>query len=132
MKPLRLALAVCVLLASSLGTEGALAGDGGKKTGQTCHKGLYVNYVDPSTALAFTSESDCTSSLAQTGAVYSISTARCFDPTWKLIKDSSDGSATSGVSCATFVQGGGSLAGTRIVTTGSTVSFTYTFEAFNV
>jgi hypothetical protein len=120
-------LAVAVMAAPA-----ALAGN---KTGQTCNKGKYVNYIDPSTGRPFAAEDVCTSFLAENGVLYPLSTAICFDASWSLIEDlnnGADGSATSGIPCANFVLGGGSLAGLRVTTTGTSISFSFSLDAFAV
>jgi len=127
-------LVFCAVFALTVGVATATAG-GGNKTGQTCYKGHYVDYADPSTGKAFTTEAACTASLAHTGVLYPVSTGICFDRSWALIEDlnnGADGSATSGAPCATFVMGGGSLAGVQLTTSGTPISFSYTVNAFAV
>jgi hypothetical protein len=63
------AVGVLVALALMVGTTPALGGGGGKKTGQTCYKGNYVNYQDLATGRPFASEAACTASLASTGSL---------------------------------------------------------------
>jgi hypothetical protein len=85
-----LAVGALVALALMVGTTPALGGGGGKKTGQTCYKGNYVNYQDPATGRPFASEAACTSSLASTGSLtpyvdlsismVDSSAAECSDP----------------------------------------------------
>ena len=87
-----------------------------------------------STGQPFATEEACTSSLAENGVVYPLSTAICFDTSWSLIEDQNngaDGSATSGTACASFVVGGGSLAGLRLTTSGTSISFS-SLSAFAV
>jgi hypothetical protein len=134
-RKIRLLVGACVVVGVGAIAPVALAETGGSKTGQTCYKGMYVNYVDPSTDQPFTTEEACKSSLAMNGAVYPLSTSKCFDASWSLIKDQNngaDGSATSGAPCATFVIGGGLLAGVQVTTSGTSISFSYTVSAFAV
>jgi len=126
------ALLAALFAVAVLAAPAALAGN---KTGQTCYKRQYVNYIDPSTGQPFATEEACTSSLAQSGVVYPLSTAICFDSSWSLIKDQNngaDGSATSGRACGDFLLGGGSLAGLQLTTSGTSISFSYTINVFAV
>jgi hypothetical protein len=63
------AVGALVALALMVGSTPAFGVSGGKKTGQTCYKGNYIHYQDPSTGRPFASEAACTSSLASTGSL---------------------------------------------------------------
>jgi hypothetical protein len=132
-----LVLLVVLVVVAVLAAPTAMARLVGNKTGQTCYKGLYVNYIDTSTGKPFTTENACTSSLARTGVLYPVSTTGiCWDTSWALIEDQNngaDGSSTSGIACANFVLGGGSLAGVQTNATGAGTAFvSYTVNAFAV
>ena len=61
--------------------------------------------------------------------------AKCNDSTWQVIKDQgtgADGTVTSGDGCLAFLTGGGTLAGLRLVRTGTAIAPSYTFAARNV
>ena len=131
----RAVIGLCVILAVTVGVDGALAAGGGNKTGQPCQKGKYLGYTE-ATGQPFLTEQACTSYVAMGGVLQvSPTTGICFDAAWSLIKDrfnGADGSATSGAPCANFVLGGGSLAGVKTTTSGTTASVNYTREAFSV
>ena len=46
-----------------------LAGTGGNKTGQSCYKGMYGSYQDPSTGKPFASQAPCVSYVANGGTL---------------------------------------------------------------
>jgi len=126
-----------LVVAALLVVPTAFAGTGGNKFGQTCYKGMYVNFIDPSTGTPFTSQDACVSNVANGGVLYPVSTTGiCWDTSWSLIKDQgtgADGSATSGLPCANFVLAGGKLAGMQFSAPGNgTTSVSWTLNAFAV
>ena len=61
--------------------------------------------------------------------------AKCNDSKWQVIKDQgtgADGTVTSGDGCLAFVTGGGTLAGLRLVRSGTALAPSFTFGARNV
>ena len=68
MRRFTFAFALLAVLAFSV-VNVASAGTSGNKTGQACYKGMYVNYVDPSTGQSFASQSACVSFVANGGVL---------------------------------------------------------------
>lgn len=110
------------------------ANDGGNSlNAKSCQKGGWQALIT-STGSTFSNAGDCTSYGARGQTLYPIDAQICFDPSWTLIEDQfngADGSTTSGIPCADFVAGGGSLAGVRLTQSGTSV-VSYTVDAFAV
>jgi hypothetical protein len=68
---LRRLLLLGVTVLALVMTGVATAGTGGNKTGQACYESTYVNYIDPATGQAFTSQDACVSYVAQGGTLSS-------------------------------------------------------------